>query len=96
VSVVRSTQLTLLGWAQLALGEVDPARTTLQESLAFAERQHERGWEGWTRLALAEVEAAAGRRADALAELDRAQEIGEELGMRPLVERCRALAKRLG
>lgn len=96
VSVVRATQLTTLALAQLALGEQDAARRTLAEAITSAERQGERWCEGWARLVLGEVEAAAGDRSTAEAELDQAQEIGEEMGMRPLVERCRRLARRLG
>jgi len=43
----------------------------------------------------AELAAAGSDRAGAETALDAAQEIAEELGMRPLVERCRALARTL-
>ena len=92
VAVVRTTQLTTLGLAQLQLGDTDGARATLQEAVARAERLGERGAEGWARLARAELEAAARDVVTAAAELDQAQDIAEELGMRPLVERCRRLA----
>jgi class 3 adenylate cyclase/tetratricopeptide (TPR) repeat protein len=95
VAVIRSTQLTTLGLAQLALGDTENARATLQEAVRRAERQGERGAEGWARRALAQLEAAGGDVAAAVLELDQAQDIGEELGMRPLVERCRMLAKAL-
>jgi class 3 adenylate cyclase/tetratricopeptide (TPR) repeat protein len=95
VAVTRSTQLTALGLAQKALGQIDQARAALHESAARAERQGERGAEGWARLALAQLEADAGNNATAVAELDQAQDIAEELGMRPLVERGRALATTL-
>ncbi|HEX3176598.1 MAG TPA: adenylate/guanylate cyclase domain-containing protein [Methylomirabilota bacterium] len=95
VLVVRATQLTTLGLAQLALGDREAARRTVNEAIAFAVRQGEHWCEGWARLALAEVEAADGEHGAAAAELDQAQDIAEEHGMRPLVERCRRLARRL-
>jgi class 3 adenylate cyclase/tetratricopeptide (TPR) repeat protein len=95
VAVIRGTQLTTLGLAQLELGDTEHARATLQEAVTRAERHGERGAEGWARLALAQLEAAARDVAAAAAELDQALDIAEELGMRPLVERCRVLAKAL-
>jgi class 3 adenylate cyclase/tetratricopeptide (TPR) repeat protein len=95
VRVVRGRQLVTLARAQRALGDLAGARATLQEAMGFCERQKERGAEGWVHLGLAEVAATAGDRAEAAARLDQAQEIAEELGMRPLVERCRALARTL-
>jgi tetratricopeptide (TPR) repeat protein len=95
VRVVRGRQLVTLARAQHALGDLAGARATLQEAMGFCERQKERGAEGWVHLGLAEVAATAGERAEAAARLDQAQEIAEELGMRPLVERCRALARTL-
>ena len=95
VAVIRGTQLTTLGLARLALGEIEPARTVLLEAVARAETHGERGTEGWARLALAELEARSGDPGVAAAELDQAQDIAEELGMRRLVERCRTLARML-
>jgi class 3 adenylate cyclase/tetratricopeptide (TPR) repeat protein len=95
VAVIRSTQLTTRGLGELALGDTERARATLREAVARAERHAERGAEGWARLALAGLEAGAGDAAAAAAELDQAEDIAEELGMRPLVERCRVVAKTL-
>jgi tetratricopeptide (TPR) repeat protein len=96
VSVVRGRQLVILADAQRQLGDLAGARATLEEAMGFCERQKERGTEGWVRLGMAELAAVAGDRARATAELDQAQDIAEELGMRPLVERCRAVARTLG
>jgi len=96
VSVTRTYKLTILGEARLALGDLDGAAAELERALTYAERQEERGYEGWARLTLAALEERRGNRAAAVEAADAAQDIAEELGMRPLLERCRVLLKRLG
>jgi len=96
VSVGQTIQHTTLVSAHTAGGDLERAAAHLETALGFAERQGERGAEGWARLAGAELARARGDRAAAVRHLDEAQEIAEELGMRPLLERCRAALARLG
>jgi class 3 adenylate cyclase/tetratricopeptide (TPR) repeat protein len=94
VSVYRSAKLTIVGDAHLAIGALDDAGIALERALGYAERQHERGYEGWARLSVATLAARRGDRAAAVEAADAAQDIAEELGMRPLLERCRLFLKR--
>jgi class 3 adenylate cyclase/tetratricopeptide (TPR) repeat protein len=96
VSVIRGHMHTALALAWTRLGDLARAEATLRTGLDFAVRQGERATEGWLHAAAAEVALARGDRAGAEHALDAAQEIAEELGMRPLVERCRARLGRLG
>jgi hypothetical protein len=68
----------------------------VRRALEFAERNGERPWGGWARLVAAGIAARRGDRPAAERDLDEAQAIAEELGMRPLLEACGALARRLG
>ncbi|HEY3067233.1 MAG TPA: adenylate/guanylate cyclase domain-containing protein [Methylomirabilota bacterium] len=96
VSVARTIKLTIVADAHLALGDLDEAGAALERALDYAERQQERGYEGWARLSLAALCARRGDRAAAVEAADAAEDIAEELGMRPLLERCRGVLKRLG
>jgi tetratricopeptide (TPR) repeat protein len=91
VYVERTYKHTVLTRAYLALGDLDHAEVELAQALGFAERNAERGHEGWARLVGAEIAARRGDHAGAAALLDEATDIAEELAMRPLLERCRAL-----
>ena len=92
--VNRALWLSILGEVYLGAGRLDDAETTARQALGFAERHGERWVEGWTKLVLGQVALARGDRRGAAEHLDETQEIAEELGMRPLLERCRAeLAK---
>jgi ATP/maltotriose-dependent transcriptional regulator MalT len=86
--------LTLAKTALVA-GDLEQAEASARTGLAFAEDDSERGWEAWNRWALGEIALRRGDRATAEHEADEAQEIAEELGMRPLVERCRAVLRRV-
>ena len=88
--VDRANMIRALAEAHLHAGDLANAEATAREGLGFAERHQERGWEGWLRWVLGQVAARRGDRASAERDFDAAQEIAEELGMRPLVERCRA------
>ena len=66
------------------------------KALEFAGRNGERSWEGWARLGWGELALRRGDRAAAAQHFDEAQEIAEELGTRPLLERCRVALQRLG
>jgi len=96
VSVNRPAKLAVIADAHLAAGDLDAADVTLERALGYAERQQERGYEGWVRLGMAALAARRGDRAAAVEAADAAQDIAEELGMRPLLERCRVLLKHLG
>jgi len=85
--------LTLAKTALVA-GDLEQAEASARTGLAFAGDDAERGWEAWNRWALGEIALRRGDRATAEREADEAQEIAEELGMRPLVERCRAVLRR--
>ncbi|HSE93879.1 MAG TPA: adenylate/guanylate cyclase domain-containing protein, partial [Methylomirabilota bacterium] len=93
VYVERPFKHSTLARAYLALGDLDQAEAELGQALAFAERNGERGNEGWARLVGAEIAARRGDRACAARLLDEAQDVAEELAMRPLLERCRALLR---
>jgi tetratricopeptide (TPR) repeat protein len=95
VWVTRAQKHAVLAAAHLQLGELDRAQAELDTTLELAERHGERGVEGRARLTGAELALARGDRALAEELLDGAQEIAEELGMAPLVERCRAFSRRL-
>jgi class 3 adenylate cyclase/tetratricopeptide (TPR) repeat protein len=94
VAVTRAQMHQFVAAAQLALGELDAAEASLRTALDCAERNEERGLAGWTRCTYAELELGRGNHAEAERWLDEAQEIAEDLGMMPLVERCRALVRR--
>jgi tetratricopeptide (TPR) repeat protein len=79
-----------LAHANLMAGRVDEAHRLAERSLTLARQRGERSYEGWTLQVLAEVEAH--RKPDAVRPLlHQALAIAEELGMRPLAARCRAL-----
>jgi len=80
----------------VAADELDEAARDAARALEFAERHGERGWEAWARYTAGLVAARRGDRAAAERGFDEAQEIAEELGMRPLLERCRAALGKLG
>jgi tetratricopeptide (TPR) repeat protein len=90
VYVQRTLKHTALAAAHLELGRLEEAEAHLATALDFAERTGERSWEGQARLVGGDLALRRGDRAAAERFYDEAQEIAEELGMRPLVERCRA------
>ncbi len=92
----RAWMIQFLAEAYLHAGDLDQAGATAREALGFAERHGERASEGWTRYLLGEIARRRGDRTAAARYFDEAQEIAEELGMRPLLERCRAGLGRLG
>ena len=71
-------------------GRLEEAQATALDALGFAERHGERAVEGRIRYTLGEIALRRGERATAEQFFDEAQEIAEELGMRPLLEQCRA------
>jgi len=79
----------------VAAGELDEAARDVAHALEFAERHRERGWEAWTRYVAGLIAERRGDRAAAERGFDEAQEIAEELGLRPLLERCRAALARI-
>jgi predicted ATPase/class 3 adenylate cyclase len=95
VYVERTYKHTQLARASLALGDLDAAEAELDQALAFAERNGERGQEGWARLLGAEIAVRRGDRARAGSFLAAAEQIAERLATRPLLEQCRALLRTL-
>jgi tetratricopeptide (TPR) repeat protein len=95
VYVQRTLQHTALAMAHLDLGDPELAEADLKKALEFAERNGEHSWEGWARLVWGELALYRGDRATAAQHFDEAQEIAEGLGMRPLLERCRAALARV-
>jgi tetratricopeptide (TPR) repeat protein len=93
VYVQRTLKHTALAMAHLALGDLDQAGADLRRALDFAGRLSERSWEGWAKLTAAELALRRGNPAAAQQAIDEAQEIAEALGMRPLLERCRAFVR---
>jgi class 3 adenylate cyclase/tetratricopeptide (TPR) repeat protein len=96
VYVQRPLKYASLARAWLAVGDLEQAEANVRRALEFAERNGERPWGGWARLVAAGIAARRGDRPAAERDLDEAQAIAEELGMRPLLEACGALARRLG
>jgi tetratricopeptide (TPR) repeat protein len=86
----RSWLVGTLAEVLLHAGRLDDAETAGKEALELAERHGERGWEGLVRRVLGRIALERGDRDAALQHFDDAQEIAEQLGMMPLVERCRA------
>jgi tetratricopeptide (TPR) repeat protein len=95
VSVGRGIMHTALARAYLELGDLERAERAVQTALGFSERQLERGCEGWARLAAAKIAHRRDDPAAAARHLGRAQAIAEELGLRALLEQCRAAGQRL-
>jgi class 3 adenylate cyclase/tetratricopeptide (TPR) repeat protein len=93
VYVNRSLKHGTIARAYLQLGQLELAQQAADTALEFSERCGERGWTGWCKLDAAEIALRRGDRAAAETLADEAQEIAEELGMRPLLERCRALLR---
>jgi transcriptional regulator with AAA-type ATPase domain/tetratricopeptide (TPR) repeat protein len=87
----HSQWVAWLAHARLLAGWVDEARRLGEESLALSRRRGERGYEAWTLHLLGEVEARRGPDAAPAARAFHRQALAlaEELGMRPLVARCR-------
>ena len=83
-----------LAKAALVTGDLERAEASARMSLTLAADDSERGWAAWNHWALGEIALRRGDRVTAWHEADEAQEIAEELGMRPLVERCRAVLRR--
>jgi tetratricopeptide (TPR) repeat protein len=79
----------------IAAGEPDAAAQDVERALALAELHGERGWEAWAHYAAGVLAHRQGDCAGAEAALDAAQEIAEELGLRPLLECCRALIQNI-
>jgi tetratricopeptide (TPR) repeat protein len=92
----RSLLVGTLAEVLLRAGKLDQAETVGADALALAERHGERGWEGMIRRILGRIAVERGDREAALQRFDEAQEIAEQLGMMPLVERCRAEIRALG
>jgi tetratricopeptide (TPR) repeat protein len=95
-TVNRSYLHLSVAWACLAAGRPGEAEAAAATALEFAGRQGERAWEGWGAFILGEAARVRGDHAAAAGRYDEAQEIAEELGMRPLLERCRAALRSLG
>ncbi len=93
VLVNRGMKHLTLARAYVQTGELDTAEQRAATAIEFSERCGERGWLGWCKLGAAEVARARGDRRRMEALVDEAQEIAEELSMRPLLERCRALLR---
>jgi tetratricopeptide (TPR) repeat protein len=92
----RSWLVGTLGEVLLRAGRLDEAEAVGGKALELAERHGERGWEGLIRRTLGRIAVERGDRDTALQHFDEAQEIAEQLGMMPLVERCRAELRALG
>jgi class 3 adenylate cyclase/tetratricopeptide (TPR) repeat protein len=81
--------------AHAVSGDLESAAADVAQALALAERHGERGWEAWAHYAAAVVANARGDRRAAEQAADEAQDIAEELELRPMVERCRVLLRKL-
>jgi DNA-binding NtrC family response regulator/tetratricopeptide (TPR) repeat protein len=78
-----------LAHAHLLAGRIDEARRLGQQALALGRGRGERGYEAWTLHILGEVEAQAGSAPAAQVYYRQALALADQLGMRPLAERCR-------
>jgi tetratricopeptide (TPR) repeat protein len=82
-------------FGHLAAGELDEAAGDVARALELAERHSERGWGAWARYVGALVAQRRGDAAGAASHADEAQEVAEDLALRPLVERCRVVLRRV-
>ena len=85
----HSMWLVYLGESLLRDGRPAEARAQALRALEHARRRDERGFEAWAHWLLGAI-AAAGEDAAATDAYRTALDAAEELGMRPLAERCRA------
>jgi tetratricopeptide (TPR) repeat protein len=87
----HSQWVAWLAHTHLLAGRVDEARRLAEDSLTLSRRRGERGYEAWTLHVLGEVEARRGPDAPAARAFHRQSlALADELGMRPLADRCRA------
>ena len=86
----HSMWLVYLGEALLRDGRPAEARAQAQRALEYARRRDERGFEAWASLQLGAAAAATGDAGAATEAYRTALGMAEELGMRPLADRCRA------
>jgi class 3 adenylate cyclase/tetratricopeptide (TPR) repeat protein len=94
--VTRSDHVGAVAEAYLAAGRLDEAEAAAREALEWAERLEERYYAGSSRWLLGEVARRRGDR-DAASQSYRASlAIAEELGAKPLADRCRAALFALG
>ncbi len=87
--VNRALWVRALAEAYLGADQVDQAHATAHEALGFAQRHRERSHEAWARWVLGEIASRRRDRETAAQDLSAAESIAAELGMRPLVRRCR-------
>ncbi len=82
--------MALLAGAWLRAGDPLRAAETAAQGLTSARQRGERGSEAWLLSAQAEAISASGRTAEATDLYAAALSLAQELGMAPVVERCRA------
>jgi tetratricopeptide (TPR) repeat protein len=93
----HSMWLVYLGEALLRDGRPAEARAQALRALEYTRRRDERGFEAWATLLLGAAAAATGDAGAATEAYRTALGMADELGMRPLADRCRAaLAPRQG
>jgi ATP/maltotriose-dependent transcriptional regulator MalT len=80
----RVWALFMLADTQYEAGELDGARDTIDEGLAFARRIDEPAYVGWHRLLAARIARRRGDLADAAHQAGEAAAVAEDLEMRPL------------
>ncbi len=91
----HSQWVAWLAHTHLLAGRVDEARRMADEALRLSRQRATRGYEAWSLYVLGEIEARRGAVAVAEDFSRQGLALAETLGMRPLVERCRATLDRL-
>lgn len=92
MAVDQALRRAWLAEARAAAGQAGEAEAEATAALAAARRYRERGNEAHALVARAAAARSAGADRDAVADLREAQRLAEALGMRPLADRCAALA----
>ena len=79
-----------LAQAHLLAGQMDKARHRADEALALSRQRGQRGYEALALYVLGQIDTQQGARAVAEPLNRQALALADELGMRPLADRCRA------
>ena len=86
----HSQWVAWLAQAHLMAGQMGKARHRADEALALSRGRGQRGYEALALYVLGQIEAQEGARAAAEPLYRQALALADELGMRPLADRCRA------
>jgi len=94
--VNRASMIGKLAEIYVRAGHLDLAEATAREGLGFAARHRERGYEAHLWWVLGEIARRGGERDAAARHFEVGRAIADELGLRPLTERCHQSLGELG